>query len=337
MNNLDNDWENFLDDNTVNIRDETINNDLDNNNFEIPKSSPLYISTKTKITYLNVDNIDLYDVFWKIPILSYHEMKNGVIKKQMKFNLNSEEESNNINKKLEDINYYKVDIIHSNKINHGKTQIFKEVKKVNIGLCKKDIISYRSKQKSAFYNCFVVILRIKYNNIFKEIHVKVFNTGKVEIPGIQCDELYNDTLTLLIEILNNIITDKNLTIPEKNETVLINSNFRSGYYIDREKMYQILKYKYNINATYDACSYPGIQCKYHLNEKLKISFMVFRTGSILIVGKCEMSDLNIVYKFLVKMLQDEYSNVSICENIPNNNETDKKKTKVRKKVIYVNN
>ena len=67
--------------------------------ISIPKSSALYISTKTKIAYLNVDSINLHDVFWKIPILSYHEMKNGVIKKQMKFNLNSEEESLNIDNK----------------------------------------------------------------------------------------------------------------------------------------------------------------------------------------------------------------------------------------------
>jgi len=263
-------------------------------------------------------------------------MKNGVIKKQMKFNLNSEEESLNIDNKLQNEQYYKVDVIHGNKYNHGKTQIFKEVKKINIGLCKRDIISYRSKKKSAFYNCFVVILRINFNNSFKEIHVKVFNTGKLEIPGIQSDELFNKTLELIVNTLQNIMTDVKLVLPETSETVLINSNFRCGYFIDREKMYNILKYKYNINTTYDACSYPGIQCKYVLDNNLTISFMIFRTGSVLIVGKCEMDDLNKVYMFLVKMLEEEYKDIKICDNVDMETKNEKK-IKVRKKSIYVNN
>ena len=56
-------------------------------------------------------------------------------------------------------------------------------------MSKKDIVSYRTKKKSAFYNCFVLIMRLLYNGIFREIHVKVFNTGKLEIPGIQNDQL----------------------------------------------------------------------------------------------------------------------------------------------------
>ena len=47
-----------------------------------------------------------------------------------------------------------------------------------------DVINQRKKKKSAFYNCFV-IYRIKINGRFKEIHVKIFNTGKLEIPGFK--------------------------------------------------------------------------------------------------------------------------------------------------------
>ena len=49
------------------------------------KCTELYISTQTKISYLNMPII-LNDVFWKIPILPYHIPSNGVVKKQMKFN-----------------------------------------------------------------------------------------------------------------------------------------------------------------------------------------------------------------------------------------------------------
>ena len=50
-----------------------------------PKATNIYISTKTKIAYLNIP-IELKDVFWKIPVIPYCKPVNGVIKKQMKFN-----------------------------------------------------------------------------------------------------------------------------------------------------------------------------------------------------------------------------------------------------------
>merc|ERR1711966_47548 len=130
--------------------------------------------------------------------------------------------------------------------------------------------------------------------------VKVFNTGKLEIPGIQDDELLTIVLDNLIEILKPHIFDSNLHyLKEKTETVLINSNFNCGYYINREKLFDILKFNYCINSCYDPCSYPGIQCEFYYNKDklnndgkqeykqekkqdkfenniLKVSFMIFR-------------------------------------------------------------
>ena len=59
--------------------------------------------------------------------------------------------------------------------------------------------------------------------------MKVFNTGKLEIPGIQDSTILNKTLQLLVDILTPFIEtekDKPLTfLDEKTETVMINSNF----------------------------------------------------------------------------------------------------------------
>ena len=112
MNSIDDDWELFLESGIDNHRScDIISSNINSNKSEsktiiVPKSSDLYVSTKTKITYLNVsENIDLYDIFWKVPVLQYHEMTNGVIKKQMKFNLSSEEQLEEINSFLEKENY----------------------------------------------------------------------------------------------------------------------------------------------------------------------------------------------------------------------------------------
>jgi hypothetical protein len=230
-------------------------------------------------------------------------------------------------------------------------------------------MSYRGKKKQAFYNCFVMIIRIKYNSVFREFHIKVFNTGKLEIPGVQSDEMFEVVLQNIISILQPYVSTQ-LSYKQKSDTVLINSNFNCGFYINREILYDILKFKYNIQAIYDPCSYPGIQCKFYYNNDLnhnmqtgmqlsalnnntkdkkekaranalaninvvEVSFMIFRTGSVLIVGMCEENILNDIYAFLTNMLKTEFD--KICQSLigASHNVLKDKKKKVRRKVVTI--
>jgi hypothetical protein len=137
---------------------------------------------------------------------------------------------------------------------------------------------------------------------------------------------------------------------QTSDTVLINSNFNCGFYINREALYDILRHKYNIQAIYDPCSYPGIQCKFYYNPAIEIqtgihekkdinnmigvSFMIFRTGSVLIVGMCDENVLYSIYEFLKKLLKEEFN--YICQNLISSNGTVKdKQKKVRRKTINI--
>jgi TATA-box binding protein (TBP) (component of TFIID and TFIIIB) len=187
-------------------------------------------------------------------------------------------------------------------------------------------------------NCFVIILRILYEESYKELNIKVFNTGKLEIPGIRNDTMLHEVLVLVVETLKPyVITDSDNPLnylENENKTVLINSNFNCGIHIDREKLYKKLKYTYNINTIYDSCSYPGIHCRFYFdienedeNEikndcnpivnigKNKVSFMIFRTGSILIVGKCSRYTIYKIYDYICDILKKE------CLNIQERNST----------------
>jgi hypothetical protein len=234
------------------------------------------------------------------------------------------------------------------------------VRKISIGICKKDILECRTnnkrKNKSAFYNCVVLIIRLKIEDKFKEFHVKIFNTGKLEIPGIQDETTFVKVLEQVIDVLQPNVHNKLAYKPNSSETVLINSNFNCGYYIDRDKLHNILKFKYNIQTIYDPCSYPGIQCKFYYNpndkeqtgcqqsEKNKIngenlqdvSFMIFRTGSILISGKCDKNIIMIIYEFLKKILIIEYNNIHHESNITENITKDKMNKQSRTKTIKIN-
>ena len=367
--NIDKEWANFISsgyDDDISDDEDIINNFVNSTeafvsanllmeiNSETPKASDIYISTKTKIAYLNIPII-LKDVFWSIPVIPYARPANGVIKKQMKFNSTTVEELDFIQSKIKNETYFEEHVITN--INNPSGRIkFKDIRKISIGISKKDIMSYRCKKKSAFYNCFVLIIRMKVAEIFKEYHVKVFNTGKLEIPGVQNEATFQLLLNQVIQIMQPFISDKLSYKEDSEETVLINSNFNCGFFINREELYDILKMKYNIQSIYDPCSYPGIQCKFYYNPDVgiqcgsqiseenkllyknvkEVSFMIFRTGSVLIVGKCDENVLMIIYEFLKVVLNNEYKNIS-QKNPDNfvNNSKDVKKTKIRKKNITI--
>ena len=66
----------------------------------------------------------------------------------------------------------------------------------------------------------------------------------------------------------------------------------------------------------------------------KVSFMVFRTGSVLIVGKCSDAILQNIYTFLCAIFVKEYKEISGTMP-PTTKEVLKKNRKIRKKTIYV--
>jgi len=367
--NIDKEWENFIisgGNSDYNLSDEdeeysslNLDNKYDNEEFisanismdvdsVAPKATNIYISTKTKIAYLN-SIVDLKKIFWEIPTINYYEAINGVVKKQMKINSYSNTELEFIQEKLKHENYFEENIITHIDNPNGRIK-FKDIRKISIGISKKDITSYRCKKKSAFYNCFVIILRMKIDKIFKEFHVKVFNTGKLEIPGIQHEETFQMILDEIITTLQPYISEELNYKPETNETVLINSNFNCGFYINRESLFDILKFKYNIQSIYDPCSYPGIQCKFYFNPDVEIqngcqiseenkllfknikevSFMIFRTGSVLIVGKCDENLLMSIYEFLKIILNNEYQNICQKYSAEDNNTIFNLKNKIKK-------
>lgn len=353
---LNDEWNNFS---VHEIKSEIPTTDTHTWEKDQIQASDLYISTKTKIAFLNIDEkINLENIYWNIPVISYHLPKNGIIKKQIKLTCIHDDDMTRIDRKLEN------QPIHTSKIllqTRAKT-----IRKINVGICKKDIISFRLKEKGVFYNSFAIVVRILYNGTFREIHVKLFNTGKMEIPGIQEDDLLIDTLDYLVTILNPLFKhvrksdndeddDNNILTynKQKIETVLINSNFNCGYYIDRDKAYQLFRNELNIISIYDPCSYPGIQCKFYYNPDkitqngrcnctircnkknfncIEVSFMIFRTGSILIVGHCEEHVIQYIYSYLINIFKTYYNDLQqgkYTKHVA-------KKKRINKKTIKVN-
>lgn len=374
---LDDEWNMFLKHEVVGQKnvifsksDDTIqiNTNVKNNicvdkltNETVPICQELYISTKTKVLFLNTQ-IDVNKVFWNIPIIDYWKPEDGVVKKQMKVVSKTPEEYAEYKEKLENIKYYSENIIKQIDNPGARRMKFKDERKITVGVSKKDIMNCRGKVKSAFYNCFALIMRFKYQCAFREIHVKIFNTGKLEIPGILNTELLEIVKSMILQYIQPTMDfPLEFLENESEDNVLINSNFNCGFYINRERLHSILRGdKYRIEAAYDPCSYPGVKCKYYFNNELgfdtdkqkgqilpedrnqkmselginkkytDVSFMIFRTGSCLIVGNCTERILRFIYEYIKDVLSNEYENIGTVSEEPNLKE---KKTKLRKKTI----
>ena len=328
----------------------------------VAKFSELFISTKTKVLFLN-QAIDIANIFWKIPVIEYWKPECGVIKKQMKIVSKDPVEYEALKEKLARVGYYTENIIKQIDNPTARRNKFKDERKITIGLSRKDIINSRGKIKNAFYNCFAMILRFRYEDRFKEIHVKVFNTGKLEIPGILNTALLDIVKVMILDIINTHLSDPVVFIEHKGEegNVLINSNFNCGFFINRDKLHTILRGdKYGIEAAYDPCSYPGVKCKFYFNNEIgldktlqngkiiqqdrnmkmselienkkytEVSFMIFRTGSGLIVGNCSDAILEYIFEFIRNILETEFNNISATNEIV----IVKDKTlKIRKRII----
>ena len=359
---VDDEWQMFLADDSLNENEnenEDFNFDLDvdenednenmiaedNKNMSaVTTATDLYISTKSKIAYLSATEVDIYTIFWELPIIPYTLPEEGFVKKQIKINCSSLKETEENNARLAKVGqkYLNEDLNANRKTKDlillPHRTVYRDIRKISIGLSKKDILCNRMKKKSAFFNCFVILTRLNIGGIFREFHVKVFNTGKLELPGIKNDEMLEIILNKLVLMLRPFI-HPDLSINRSNiQTVLINSDFNCGFYINRDKLTSILRNKYNITSIYDPCTYQGIKCKHEFVEAdktVKVNFMIFRTGSVLVVGKCIEETLYKAYDIIRQILQSEKMHIRQSSGTEIIKQKHLKKVVKKRKIITV--
>jgi hypothetical protein len=196
--------------------------------------------------------------------------------------------------------------------------------------------------------------------------VKVFNTGKLEIPGILNDSLFERVKIFILDVMAPMFDEPIAFRDVPTENVLINSNFMCNFNINRDALHSILRTKYDIDATYDSCNYPGVKCKYYFYNEYgmdaekqrgivldsdrgltveeliktqkytKVSFMIFRTGGCLIVGNCSEEVLRFVYDYVKRILLTEFPNIYISRVVDDSAPAEEKKeSKLRKRKIMV--
>lgn len=157
---------------------------------------------------------------------------------------------------------------------------------ITVGLCKKEVLktnivpksvknaetvakNAKMKRGGTFYNSFAVWFRLLFCNQYQEIHAKVFNTGKIEIPGIKEPIIEQKILQILKSFMRTITNNNELEYKNaEGELVLINSSFHLYFQINKHILAGILTEIYKWHVTSDTNSYPGVRCVYFYNTKL---------------------------------------------------------------------
>ncbi len=134
----------------------------------------------------------------------------------------------------------------------------------------RDVMRDEKKEKSFFNQATVVVRMEVADKYWKEINVKLFQNGGVQMTGVRSEKMAYDTLDWLIKHIQTHIPDvigKTGTLHiHKCEVQLINSDFSIGAPIHREALHSVLKYNYHLASLYESTVYQGVKTKYFYNN-----------------------------------------------------------------------
>jgi len=228
----------------------------------------------------------------------------------------------------------------------GEGVLKMEHEKDVLGICTRDAFSKRTVSEKTFFNQSTIVLRKIINKEkmeYKEVNIKLFGNGGIQMTGIPYEDFAKSTIEWLIQEFKKIRTQdgKSLFVEEpilqKFKVQLINSDYQVGYGINRNALHTILSRKYGLFSTFESTIYQGVNSKYYYNKQhpdssrpgiclcdrrcrgqgsgdgpgecKKITMSVFQTGKIIITGAREYPQLDEAYKFLNKVLVDNAKDI----------------------------
>lgn len=185
------------------------------------------------------------------------------------------------------------------------------------------------KPKKSFYN--QITLKIVTSFKKKPISVKLFENGSIQMTGCVCIEDCTFVLDQLREEFRKIkgVLVKNKIVPKqfvKNydalnsnkvqdiKIVMINSNYKIGFGINRAEFYKALLLD-NIDCSYEPCIHACVNIKYKYDVDNTISIFVFESGAIIITGVKNRDHITEAYDFTIKKIYQYFNQIITNEGI----------------------
>ena len=215
--------------------------------------------------------------------------------------------------------------------NSKTISIYKSKKKIkqqpitNHVIEKHQLKTNNDNKKKEFYN--QISIKILVNDeTKKEINVKLFKNGSIQMTGCQSIKQYIQTIDIICkELLNNVYyispnnivllktvsNRKELTVENIKDTkiTLINSGcYLHNFKIDRTRLYKLL-IAMNIpyNFDYEPSRHAGVILKYFYERT--ISVYIFESGYLMITGAMNVTQLAKAYYYICSILYNNYSSI----------------------------
>lgn len=212
--------------------------------------------------------------------------------------------------------------------------------KIVVGTCSRDELTKRRKSTNIFFNqSTLVVRRLVEPGLFKEVNIKLFKNGGIQMTGIPSEQFAHDTIDWLAKELQGfsrpVFVEK--PAPTRFAIQLINSDYSVNGTIHREHLHSILTQRYNLFSSFESTIYQGCDTKYFYNEALPagspegicacadlctgsgdgkslgackiITISPFHTGSIIITGARSFKQIETAYIYINKILRKHCSEI----------------------------
>lgn len=209
---------------------------------------------------------------------------------------------------------------------------------------KMNITRRKQKDGKRFDNQATVIIWMRDDsaNIVKT-NMKVFKNGNVQMTGLKIVDQGKQSIQFMTEHLSNV---DGFQSQEKDgigyKIRLINSDYRLGIEIKRDKLHKIVHQQFNVFCSYEPCIYPGVKIQYNFNKSnqqqdgvchctkkcngkgdgiedgdcKKITIAVFQSGCVIITGAQSTTQIDQSYAFINNVISKNKTEVEKHQLIP---------------------
>jgi len=207
-----------------------------------------------------------------------------------------------------------------------------------IGSSTRDVLTKRKITDKTFFNQATLVIRKKYKAGWKEVNVKLFANGGVQMTGIPTSEFSQAAINFVMDQINAYDKEVFTATPSltKFRVQLINSDYSINRYIYQEKLHKVLSNVYNLFSSHESTIYQGVNTKYYYNKKgnplrpgicecklpctgqglgdgdgqcKRITISPFSSGKIIITGAREMDQINEAYEFFNEILKTHQTEI----------------------------
>jgi TATA-box binding protein (TBP) (component of TFIID and TFIIIB) len=205
-----------------------------------------------------------------------------------------------------------------------------------VGASQRDLLTKKKAAKKAFFNQSTLVVRkrrLEDPSQFKEVNIKLFANGGIQMTGITGLEFAQKTLEWLLPLLRTLPTpiSKEPVYIKTLKIQLINSDYHVNGTIHRDNLHQIVSGSpYNLFSSLEKLIHQGVNIKYYYNTSRtvgrpgicncekpcqgqgegdapgqckKITILAFQTGDIIVTGARKYEQLQEAYEFMNQILK----------------------------------